>query len=226
MITRKRLLGLKKWAEENLCTGREWMKAPAKDGSLDEIIRQKPRVYIAWFPTRPDVTGLMPPEAVATAPSILIMPNASSPRFTKDQRTDSFRGVHRSRSFGQTLAVSMLFTTYEPGTRLPGFVQSVQGGSPDPENLMEATETGLFTLTDWMDEAMAKILKANLIPGTDLYIDEQMENDVYSLYTDSNFVQDKRPYFYGFLNIEFHAYADKGSAGNYKPEQDIEDMLR
>lgn len=225
MKTRKRLLGLKKWITDELCTGRDMMKAPSIDGEIGEIIRDTPRCYIGWFPTRPDETTLMPQEAKATCPSILMMPNPSLMRYTEDQHFDRYKNIERPRAFGQNLAVSFLFTVYEPGTRLPGFVQSAAEGTPDPKLILEATETGLFTLTDWMDDFREKLLNLKHIPGTDLFLNDQDERNVYSLYTESNFIVDKRPLFYGFCNVVFSCYADDGLPSR-TAEDEIENCLK
>ena len=58
MRTRQRLSALKQWTYERLCQGRT-MKAPAEGMDITQIVRQEPQVFLAWQPTRPDMTGLL-----------------------------------------------------------------------------------------------------------------------------------------------------------------------
>lgn len=206
MRTRQRLLGLKAWAEINLCKGRS-MKTPGK--TILDIVRQEPGCFLGWMPSRPDATGLMQADPVNVTPSILIMPNASKVKFMEEKRFDRYNNVNRPKDLGQTLAVSMLFSVYEPGVRHPGFVDSANSSDGlDMSKFQEGTEEGLFTLFDWMDDAREKLLAAKSIPSTDLMADE--ESMYYSLYTDQNFVVDKRPLYYGFINMEFMCHASEG----------------
>lgn len=204
MRTRRRLQGLQSWLAENLCEGRS-MKAPAANMDITKIVRQEPCVYLGWYPRRPDQTGNYTKEASNVCPGILVMPSASYAKNMEEKRFDRYNGVHRPQALGQGLSVSILFSVYEPGVRLPGFIDNPR----DLTMIMEGTEEGLFTLTDWMDECIEKLLGTKFIPGTDLFLHEA--ETVYSLYTDQNFVVDKRPIFYGFVNAAFGCYADEGS---------------
>lgn len=202
MRTRKRLEGLKKWFEVNLCAGRE-MKAPAPDMDVTKIIRQEPEVYIAWYPGRPDTVGYVNPYK-NVCPGILLMPASGKAKEMEEKRFDRYNNVSRPQSLGQSLSMSILFSVYEAGIRLPGFIDNPQ----DQTKILEGTEEGLFTLTDWMDECMEKMLAVKFIPETDLYLKEASMQ--YGLYSDQNYVVDKRPIFYGFINCEFGCYADEG----------------
>ena len=203
MRTRKRLKGLQAWLADNLCRGRV-MKAPAPNMDYTQIVRQEPGVYLAWYPRRPDQTGNYTKEANNVCPGILVMPSASYVKNLEEKRFDRYNGIHRPQSLGQTLSVSILFSVYEPGVRLPGYIDNPR----DLSKIREGTEEGLFTLTDWMDECIEKLLGTKFIPGTDLFLNEA--DTAYSLYTDQNFVVDKRPIFYGFINATFGCYADEG----------------
>lgn len=204
MTTRRRLKGLQAWVHENLCAGR-MLKAPAEDGDITKIVRQEPQVYIGWNPRRPDKTGSFTKEAHNVCPGILIMPSGGHIRDMEEKRFDRYNGIHRPQDLGQTFGASILFSIYEPGVRLPGFVNNPR----DLSLIREGTEEGLFTLTDWMDDCIRGLLGAKFIPGTDLFLNEA--ETVYSLYTDQNYIVDKRPIFYGFINAEFGCYADEGS---------------
>ena len=203
MNTRRRLKGLQKWLYKGLCRGRE-MKAPAANMDITKIQRQEPQVYIAWAPRRPDLRNGYGDEAISVCPGIIVMPSASLVKNMEEKRFDRYSGVKRPQDLGQTLSVSILFSVYEPGVRQPGFTHL-----PKDLTLMdEGTEEGLFALTDWMDECIENLLGAKYIPETDLFIIE--EECVYSLYTDQNYVVDKRPIFYGFVNVVFGCYASEG----------------
>ena len=224
MRTRERLTGLKKWLTEELCAGRE-MKAPAPDMDIGKIIYREPECFIGWAPQRlDDETGQWHEQYQSSVPSITIMPNPGKIKAMEEKRFDRYNNIHRPKAMGQTLSVSMLFSVYEPGTRLPGFaftsrLQDRIDASVDNypackdqkginmELIREGTQEGLFTLTDWMDECMERLLAANSIPGTDLFVDN--ESGMYSLYTDQSYVVDKRPLYYGFINIEFACYANE-----------------
>ncbi|NLV58688.1 MAG: hypothetical protein GXY67_07940 [Clostridiales bacterium] len=210
MRTSERLLGLKQWAIRELCQGRS-LKAPGE--TIMDIRRQEPVCYLGWTPRRQTQTGEMEPDPLSVTPGILIMPNPSRARYVErtdlERNFDTSNNVRRPRDLAQTLSISMLFSVYEPGTRLPGFVESCEQKRMDMTLLTEGTEEGLFTLLNWMDDAKEKLLELKSIPGTDLMVQE--DSVIYSLYTDQGMVVDKRPIFYGFVNVDFNCYADKGT---------------
>lgn len=208
MRTSERLRKLKKWVEDELCAGRE-MKAPAPDMDITKIVRQEPRCFIGWYPTRPDSSGQLMVDPVNVCPGIVIMPKASSAKNTEEKRFDRYNNIRRSQELGQTLSVDILFSVYEPGIRLPGFAESAES----PEGLdmslfVEGTEQGLFTLTNWMDDCVEKLLEQKFIPSTDLFVNEA--SIAYSLYADQNYIVDKRPIYYGFVTVIFNCYAESG----------------
>ena len=208
MRTSERLRKLREWAEKELCIGRE-MKAPAPGMDITKIVRQEPRCYIAWQPTRPDQTGNLMIDPINVCPGMLIMPRISRAKNMEEKRFDRYNNVHRPQELGQTLAVDILFSVYEPGVRLPGFIDSAERPEGlDMSLLMEGTEQGLFTLTDWMDDCVEKLLGQKYIPHTDLFVNEA--SMAYSLYSDQNFVVDKRPLYYGFVTVDFSCYAEEG----------------
>ena len=210
MRTVERLLGLKAWAVENLCAGRE-MKAPAPNNNIGEIVRQEPRCYLGYAPARADETGRFQEDPASVCPGIIIMPNPAYAKYMEEKRFDRYNNVHRPSMLGSHLSVSILFSVYEPGVRLPGFIDSMDehGQGLDMSLMMEGTEQGLFTLLDWMDDCKEALLRDKMIPKTDLSVEE--ETITYSLYTDQSYVVDRRPIFYGFVNVTFNGYADQGA---------------
>lgn len=215
MRTSERLRALKQWTYDNLCRGRE-MKAPAQNMDITKMVTREPKVFLAWYPTRPDESGAYQVELAAVSPGILIMPSAAYAKCVEEKRFDRYSNIHRGQELGQGLNVSILFSVYEPGIRLPGFLDSADSPNGfDMSRLAEATEEGLFTLTNWMDDCVSGLLAEKVIPHSDLFLEEA--DLTYSLYTDQNFVVDKRPLFYGFVNAKFSCYAD--DRGNSSIEQ-------
>ena len=213
MRTRERLLGLKQWITHELCEGRN-MKAPAPNMNIGEIVRQEPRCFLAWAPARMDQTGQLREDPASVVPGIIVMPNQSYGKYMEEKRFDRYNNVHRPPDLGQHLSVSILFSVYEPGVRLPGFIDSVgeKGKGLDMSLIKEGTESGLFTLVDWMDDCMEALLRDKMIPETDLFLEESTMT--YSLYTDQSYVVDKRPIYYGFINVSFGCYANEGVNSN------------
>ena len=206
----ERLTALKNWVKAELCVGRS-MKAPAPNMNIGEIRYQEPFCYLAWAPARVDQTGQMREDPASVVPGILIMPNQAYAKYMEEKRFDRYNNIHRPQEMGQHLSVSILFSVYEPGIRLPGFIDSVgeNGQGLDLSLIEEGTEQGLFTLMNWMDDCIQKLLGQKMIPHSDLFVDEATMT--YSLYTDQSYVVDRRPIYYGFVNVTFGCYADEGT---------------
>lgn len=209
MRTVERLKSLQEWVRKELCEGRE-MKTPAEGMNIAKIARKEPEAYLAWAPARVNTAGKPVESLTNVCPGIIIMPNQAYAKYMEEKRFDRYDKVHRPSEMGQHLSVSMLFSVYEPGTRLPGFVDSAgeNGAGLDMSLIREGTEQGLFTLLNWMDDGMQKLLGQKMIPHTDLSLDEATMT--YSLYTDQNYVVDHRPIYYGFINADFMCYAEEG----------------
>lgn len=156
MRTVERLKGLKAWIEKNLCDGR-MMKAPAPDCNITVIRQQKPQCYLAWAPSRKDATGFYTDDSISVAPGIIVMPRPAYAEYMEEKRFDRYDNVHRPSLMGSHLSVDILFIVYEPGVRLPGFIDSAgeNGEQLDMSLIKEGTEEGLFTLLDWMDDCKA-----------------------------------------------------------------------
>ena len=217
MRTWERLRKLQAWLTEELCVGREY-KCPvpqtgrnAQYGPLvADTTTAEPRVFLAWQPARPGEPGRVDSaDPYSVCPSITVMPSASYVRYTPEHRFDRYNKISRSQDMGQSFCVQLLFSIYEPGNRMPGFVEGMKAGLPDMRLLTDGTEPGLETLVNWMDDAMELILRERTVPGTDLMLED--DNFMYALYSDQNYVVDRRPIYYGFLNVEFKGYASNGS---------------
>lgn len=205
----ERLRKLKKWVYEELCVGRK-LKAPDESGRIDRVRTEvEPSCFLGWIPSRPDNTGYIDMPA-NVAPCILIMPGESHAKNMEEQRFDRYSKIHRPEEMGQTVTVQLLFCVYEPGVRLPGFTESMDsetGYGANMDLLMEGTEQGLYTLYNWMGDAKELLLGTKVIPGTDLILDEISLTS--ALYSDQSYVSDKRPLYYGFLNMKFNGFANE-----------------
>lgn len=201
MTTAERLKALKGFIFKEVCKGKS-MKTPGKDGSLLDVSYTEPVVHIGFEPTRPDITGMNEPNPVNIAPGIVLMFGQGYAERMQEQRFDRYSGIHRPKELGGTLPVSMLFKVYEPGDRLRGFKEN-----QTPQFLREATEQGIFTLTNWMDELKGKLIGTSNIPESDMFL--WKDTLTYSPYTEMGQIADKRPFFYGFINCEFGIYTDR-----------------
>ena len=208
MTSRERLEALEKWLYENACRGKQ-LKAPAEDGDITKATYQEPRVFVGFMPQRADETGFyVDSDPLNVAPGILLMPGLMQAKNQEEKRFDTYRNVHRPKALGQSEAYSILLVVYEPGVRLPGFQEAAEKGEGYTKYLAEGTREGLFTLLDWKDEIIRKILGAKGIPESDLITDE--ENIQFTPYTEGGYIADKRPYYMGILDVVFYGYADEG----------------
>ncbi|QTE71876.1 hypothetical protein JRC49_03315 [Clostridiales bacterium FE2011] len=214
----QRFEGLKKWVKAELCEGRS-MKAPGEKMDITDVQWREPSCYLGWAPAKMDQAGNLTEIPASTVPGIIIMPNQQYAKYMEERRFDRYNGIHRPKEMGQHLGITMLFSVYEPGVRLPGFVESgdENGNNLDMSLLLEGTEQGFYTLFNWLDDCMSGLLGQKMIPETDLFVDE--ESVTYSLYTDQNYVTDRRPLYYGFVNVVFGCYA------NEKTNPEIDNLL-
>jgi hypothetical protein len=189
MSTRKRLSALQEWAEDRLCKGRS-MKTP---GDTDfSVVYTQPRAFVALYPWR-----LTETTEYSIAPSILIIPDVSPAQDPRTYAYDRAEGVARSRDLGAQLNIRMIFCVYEPGERL----EDLQTSLNPVEDLMEVSNSGFFTLTDWMDEAAEQLLREKSIPGSDLFVYEDTIRWAPMMQEDA--IVDQRPLYYGVLQAGF-----------------------
>lgn len=215
MTTRQRLEALEKWAEERLCRGREY-KSPYPDGDITRVKLTEPKVYLGWFPGRGPRTEDWE-EAPNEAPGILIAPGTTCGQKVEVRRFDENSRVRRPPELGQTVQISMMFCIYEPGVRKAGFEEMAEAEELDISRIDDGTREGLLTLTDWLDEAARQLLDTRCIPGSDLILQE--ETLTYGLYQDVGYIVDRRPFYYGFLNATFNAYAGE------EPDAGVAELL-
>ena len=217
MRTWERLEKIQTFLDAELCQGRE-MKCPkpatgqnGKYGpNITDFTYTKPRVFIGWQPMRPDDPGgIYETDPYSAAPGITIMPTLSYVRYVEEKRFDRFNKFHRTQDMGQRPRFQMLFCVYEPGVRLPGFADSLDAQTQAMNLFKDGTEAGMETLVNWMDDANELLLRHRTIPETDLIL--QDDNFTYGLFTDQEYIVDRRPYYYGFLNVEFAGFASKGN---------------
>jgi len=218
MRTSERLRKYRQFVYDNLCRGRE-MKAPAPDGDIRKIVRQEPQTYLFLAPTRKDISDLardIPPSAV---PSIVVMPAASFASNIKEGMFDLRHEIKRSYEMGQQLVLQNVFSVWEDGIRQPGFLQKLEDtGEMDMSLVADGTEDAALTLMNWMDDYMYLMLGTQTIPGTDMMLEKTTMT--YSLYTDQQYLNDKRPVYYGYVNATFYCHADA------KPNRDILDLIQ
>lgn len=209
MTSRSEWEALKRWVKKELCDGR-LMKSPAKDGDITQIRYAEPGVYMAYFPSFRDGLGQRRTASENTAPSILIMPNRADAENEEEQRFDRYQNIHRDQRLGRGVKATLLFSVWEPGTRLPGFSESgdERGQGLDVSLLEEGTEQGFYTLCDWMDEAERKLLGQMLIPDSTLtVVNKEMD---YGPFMDQNYIVDKRSIYYGMINVNFKSVSLAG----------------
>lgn len=208
MRTIERLDRLKEWTYENVCKGR-MMKTPAPQMDVTKLARQEPKVYIAYYPMRPDQTAWVMQEILNTAPSILLMPITGFFKNNEKQYHDDYKGIHRPQELGQSLSVQVLFSVFEDGVRLPGFIDEAEKGPYDMTLIKEGTYDGVSTLLNWMDDFKEKLLGAKFIPKTDLFLTEATAT--YDMFTDQKYIADQRPLYVGFVNVTFQCYAKEAN---------------
>lgn len=207
MRTVERLRKLQNWTYDTVCKGRQ-MKTPAKDMDVRKIVRQEPKVFLAYTPMRPDesnFTGEVDP--LKAVPGIIIAPTSGYIKYMEEQRFDRYNNVHRPKEMGQSLSCQLIFFVYEDGVRLPGFIESAEKGAYDMSLMAEGTKEGLETLLNWMDDFRDAILSQKTIPETDMFLNEA--ECQYGLYSDQRFVADRRPVYIGVITLTFQCQADE-----------------
>lgn len=206
MRTTERLDRFAEWTYNAVCKGRV-MKTPAQGMDFTKIAQAEPKVYVGYYPMRPDHNQWAEQDSMNTAPSILIMPTHSYVKYMEEKRFDRYNNVHRPQELGQGLNCQVLFSVYEDGVRMPGFIDKAENGQYDLSLVREGTRDGLYMLLNWIDDFKTALLGVKFIPHTDLFLNEA--EMTYGLHADQKYVSDKRPMFYGLVNVAFQCYADE-----------------
>ena len=217
MRTGTRLTRLQKWTYNTVCKGRK-MKIPPPHMDITKYNEPgEPSVFLGYAPMRMDETGtLVKPDPLYVAPAITLMLDSSAAAYMEDKRFDRYNNVHRPKAYGQQVNIQALFTVYEDGVRMPGFIDRVE---KDPEDfdmslIKEGTSEGFLTLLDWMDDFKDALIEAGCIPNTDMMVNE--ESIVYTLREDQKYMTDNRPMYNGFVNVQFMCYVERGQNQDIK----------
>ena len=75
--------------------------------------------------------------------------------------------------------------------------------------MREGTQQGVKTIFGWMDDCKELLLARQLHSGH-RPVSARGRMRLTALYTDQNFIVDKRPLYYGVMNVAFGCYADDG----------------
>jgi len=209
MRTAERLIALQEWTYKACCKGRKLKVPPPGQDITKYLDKREPSIFLNFMPMRPDQTatiaGVNPPNV---APSITLLIDNSMGKYMEDKRFDTYNKVHRTKTFGQQLNIQALFTVYEDGVRLPGFIDKVEANPEDFDMTLirEGTQEGLFTLLNWMDDYRDSLIATKIIPDSDMYVNE--ESIIYTLREDQKYPSDNRPLFYGVVNVSFNCYSE------------------
>ena len=172
MRTATRLLRVKEWLYKELCQGRQY-KTPPADQAITNTGTAEPKVYLGWQPlwSAMQAQSSVPHYALnndpfSVCPAITVMPGSMPLNNVPEKRFDQYRKIQRPKNMGSSLTLTILFSIYEPGIRLPGFEESLNSGKGLDKNLMlDATEEGLLTLLNWMDDAAELLLRERDLDG-------------------------------------------------------------
>jgi len=202
MSTRTRLTAFQKWVTKNLCEGKS-MKTP---GETDfSVVYTEPRCFVALYPWT-----LNEASAYSVAPSILIIPDASKGKDIRGKSYDQSEGVNRPQNLGAQLNLNLIYCVYDPGDRTAE-LKITQNPYTD---ILEGNNGGFYTMTDWIDETMEKLLQAQTIPGSDLFLYE--DSLTWFPLTEGETILDRRPLYYGVLQVGFGGEAQRRQGKDIK----------
>lgn len=191
----ERLKLLKQFCYESVCRGKR-MKAPQNgpDGRSDDLLvaEKEPEVFIGMYPRRKNGRER---EATRVAPSILFIPGTSLAERYREKRWDKYQNVKRQREMSAELNAQFLFTMYDPGLRIG-------------ETIADNTEDAILSLVDWMMEWQRTLIgNKGRIAGTDLFVYD--DSTVWSLLSNDESLDDRRPYYFGVVQASFGHYSNK-----------------
>lgn len=202
MSTRTRLSAFQDWVYQNLCKGRS-MKTP---GDTDfSVVYTEPRCFVALYPWQ-----LNEASEYNVAPSILIIPDVSKGKDVRVKSYDQSEGVARPQNLGAQLNLKLIYCVYDPGERTAELKES-----QNPyKDILEGDNGGFYTLTDWLDESMEKLMQVQSIPGSDLFLYE--DSLTWTPMTEGEAILDRRPLYYGILQIGFGGEAQRRQGDTIK----------
>ena len=123
---------MKKWLYEELCRGRQ-LKTPSPDHEITDCATAEPEVYLGWQPiwSKAQASAASPHYALendpfSVCPAITIMPGSMPINNVPEKRFDRYNKINRPGRMGSSLTLTILFSIYEPGIRLPGFTEPPQ----------------------------------------------------------------------------------------------------
>lgn len=189
MNTRRRLEALQTWVIDNLCKGKR-MKTPGETDFSVEYT--EPRCFVGLYPWT-----LNEASEYNVAPSILIIPDVSKAKDVRIKSYDQSDNIGRPQNLGAQLNLRLVFCVYDPGDR----TAELKTSQNPYTDILEGDNGGFFTLTDWLDECMEKLLQANSIPGCDLFLYE--DTITWAPMTEGEAILDRRPLYYGILQLGF-----------------------
>lgn len=219
MRTIHRMDELKRWTFDTICKGKQF-KTPAKDGDVREVVRQEPQVFVGYFPTLLDSAGMAYLNAMNVVPSILLMPSVTYAENNEEQRFDRYSNVHSPKKAGHMLSLQALFSIYEDGVRLPGFIDSAEDyDGYDFDKIVDGSREGVGLLFNWMEEFSEQLLGVEYIPNTDMCV---IHNSLrYRMISDQHYINDKRPIYYGLVEVDFQCLTSESQSQN----KNIRDIL-
>ena len=192
---------IKKWLEETACQGRKMKAQPTDENDMTET-RREPVVSLFHHPDREREDE----QILAMAPCILVMMKAEGARGAEDDRRREIRFAPETCG---TLAVQIMFITYDPGHRTREAVAQNKF-----KLIEENTEEAALDNLEWTEEVMNNLLSNGGIPGTDLTADPK--DFRYGPLTENGYLADKRPLYYSLIEGEFGirstVYGDKAKS--------------
>lgn len=166
------------------------MKTPGETDFSVEYT--EPRCFVGLYPWT-----LNEASEYNVAPSILIIPDVSKAKDVRIKSYDQSDNIGRPQNLGAQLNLRLVFCVYDPGDR----TAELKTSQNPYTDILEGDNGGFFTLTDWLDECMEKLLQANSIPGCDLFLYE--DTITWAPMTEGEAILDRRPLYYGILQLGF-----------------------
>lgn len=170
MTLEQRIDAVKYFLETHVCDGLK-LKIP-NDKNVYDVAYGSPKAFATFIPPKDKLPG----DLNYPAPSVVVMP---------------LRDEENERD-GKVLT-RLLFTVYDPGTRLPGAMEHEK-----PEYIGMDHE-GWRGLLNFMERARQALRKARVIG--DMELDFPLKR---GLFNEEDSTPDFRPYYMGWMDVPFH----------------------